>query len=262
MNKIEEIISIYRELKEKFKNNYDLLKNELINSNELQPIKKELILITKYIKFDNLDLFVDLIKVLFILKQENKLDIINRELIDYLNQIKNPDDVISVIFALTYSNERLTDNILDNRESMTLLKQSFYATYKTLEKNFNNFNYLNKTNNVYANISTHYLHIKDKLNIKDYDVNEMYILSNVLDLVSSIMYVNIQEYNYDYDLMDRFMNDIENNLLKYFIHFKNERLWCIGNPVMPESIGGFTKEFIVIGDLVNKFFLEEEKTKK
>ncbi|MBQ8891697.1 MAG: hypothetical protein IJ068_02400 [Bacilli bacterium] len=262
MDEFNNIFELLNIVNNKLESIYNNLKRGIVNDEELKPIKKELLLIARNIEFGDLYLFLDCIKVLLLLHQENKLDIVNKEFMDFLKPSNEAIYLVSILYALTFNDERLSNNILENIQSLNYLKNSFYGTYKILIKNYNSFNYINKTNNIYINLASKYLHIKDNIMSKNYQIYDTYILFNVLETIMTFVYINIKEYNYDYDLVNRSMNIIENNKLEYFKYFKNEKLWCIGNPLMPESLGGFPREFIVIGNLVNKIYQEETKVKK
>ena len=258
-----DIFEIFEILERKLESIYHNAKLGVVLDKELIPIKKELLLIMKNVKFKDLYLFLDCIKILLLLEKENKLSLVNQEFIDFIKPNNNEMYVTSILFSLTFKEDRITNDVTENIQSLLFLRNSFYGVYKILSKNYNNFNYLNKVNNVYTNLEINYFHIKDKLNIEKNVISNSYIiLSSVLDIAATFIYINIKEYNYDYDILNRFMQEIIDNITDYMTYFKNERLWCIGNPFMPESLGGFSREFIVVGNLVNKFYNKENKIKK
>ena len=238
---------------------YKYLKIGKINKKELLPIKKELIFLVKNIKFNHLFMLNDLINVLLTLFKENKLSIINQELIDYIKYLGDDTYLSTILSGITYENFRLTNDIEINQEILYSLGISFHATSRILLKNNNYINYLNNINEIYASLASKYFLIKEKLLLKDYSKQDIYVLLNVLEIITTFVYVNIDSFNYQYDLIDKCMDTIENNILEYFIYFIENKLWSLDVGVFPKSVGGFKREFIVIGNIVNKIYLSDSK---
>jgi len=238
-------------------NDYEKLYKNLkegIVPNDLFPIKKELLFIIKNTNLDDIYALHDLIQLLFTLKHENKLDFINSELLSFSKSTKDANLLPSFIAAITYNNNRLSDDITLNVDTCRDIGIGFYASFIALEQNYNNFNYLNKYNNSFANIAIRFQNLKEKLLNKDYKIIDMYILSNVLEIIATIVYINIDDYNYDYDLINRCMEEIEEKILSYFAYFASQGLWVVDVGITPKSIGGYKKEFIVIGNIVNNIY--------
>ena len=240
---------------------YENLKKGIVNKKELLPIKSKLLFVIKKVKFKHLFALNDLIDVLLILDKEDKLEILNQELIDFGKLIKDDTYLPCFIFGITYDNNRLSRDVLENSEKIFSLGTSFNASFKALYNNYNCFNYLNKINNIYATIAVKFTNLKKRLLSKKYHDMDMFILSTVLEIITTFVYINIANYDYNYDLIEICMDEIEDNLVKYFVYFLENQLWCIDIGLLPKSVGGFTHEFIVIGDLVNKIY-EDIKNKK
>lgn len=246
-----------KELKDIYLN----LKKGKVIKEEIKDIEKELLFIISKVEFREILMIEDLIKILFILKKENKLDIINHELIDFVKQLNDTSFIPYILNGITYTNGRLGSNILENEDIIQKLSFSFYEVYKILEKNYYNFNYINKINNVYCNVLIKYIDLKNKLLVKNYNAIDMYILSIVLELISTFVYINIDDFNYDYNLINVCMNEIEDNILEYFSYFIFNDLWCYNVGLVPKSKGGFKREFIVIGNIVNRIYCKQKKLK-
>ena len=242
MYSLEELYDIYNDLK-----------NNKVND-LLLPIKKELIYIVSKLNLKDIFILNDLIDSLFILKQENKLDIINQELLDFSKQMGNSSNLVPFILGITFSNDRLTNDIDSNIDNLNNLGISFGCASNALVKDYKNFNYLIKNNVIYTNILTEYTNIRERLLLSSYRKNDLFILLSVLDLISTIVYINIIDYDYDYSLINRCMKEIEDNIIKYFSYFFENNLWCIDIGLFKKSIGGYQNEFITIGNLVNDIY--------
>ena len=238
---------------------YRNAKAGIITHKELLPIRNELIFVIKKTKFEHLYAINDLIMVLQTLQKENKLSIVNQELIDFIKTAREDTYLPAFLYGITYENTRLTDDILENEEIISSLSLAFYLAYKALIRDYTKFNYLDKINNVFANVAIKYLNMKDKLDRSDYSLQDMYILSNVLERIITMVYINIDSYDYDYEIIKDCMEEIENNIIEYFLYFIENQLWCIDYGLTPKSLGGFKSEFIVIGNIVNKIYDDKQK---
>ena len=238
---------------------YKNLKNGII-SNELLPIKNELLFILKKTNIDDIYALYDLVQILFKLKKEKKLSLINYELISFSKNMQDDNLLPSFISAITYNFNRMSHDVSENINICRDIGIGFYGSFIALEKNYNNFNYLNKYNNVFANISVKYQYLKEKLiSNTNYKVIDMYVLSNVLEIIATICYINIADYEYDYDLINRCMMEIEDNIVEYFTYFASLGLWTIDIGITPKSIGGYLHEFIVIGNIVNNIYKKNKE---
>lgn len=112
------------------------------------------------------------------------------------------------------------------------------------------------------NTALEYFNAKEKLMIKDYKKQDMFVLLNVLELITIYIYINIDDFNYDYSLINKYMDKIENNIIEYFVYFVKNKLWCIDIGIIPKSVGGYKHEFIVLGNLVKQMYLDEQKKLK
>ena len=261
MDNFSELIKKYKILKEELKNNYQENIIKIINSLELKPIKKELLFIIKNIEFNDLDEFISLVNVLFMLYKEKKLDFINQEFLDFLKSLNKKVEIPDIIFALTYSNKRLTKNLLSNIQKINYLNESLSAIYKLLIVDYNKINYIHKVNNDYCNIVLKNIHLKDKLDVKNYALNDYYILNSILNWVSIMVYINIYDYDYNYDLIETVMNEIESNILSYFMYFNQENLWNFSDLLKENTFFESGREFIVVGNIVNEVY-NKERIKK
>ena len=241
---------------------YVNLRKGIVTREELIPIKKELIFIAKRVKFKYFFAITDLINALHILEKENKLDFINQELIDFAKQIGDTTILPDLILGLTFDDNRLINDISENTSQIYSLLVSFTGSFNSLLSNYNNFNYLNKINNKYTNVLVKYMNVKEKLMAKNYKLADMYILSSVLDIITTYVYINIDAFDYKYDLIETCMQIIENDIITYFVYFIENGLWVIDYGVTPKSIGGFKQEFIVIGEVVNKIYADYQKELK
>ena len=200
----EEILEIYANLRK-----------GIVTKEELLPIKKQLLFIFKRVKFKHLFSIDELIITLLLLEKEDKLDIINQEFIDFSKQAGDITYLPDLIAGLTYDNSRLTNDIEVNSDMIHSLLLSFMGCFNALLGDYNNFNYLNKVNNIYTNTLVKYMNVKEKLMVKDYKIADMYILSIVLDIITTFIYINIDAFDYNYDLIEICMNEIESNITVY-----------------------------------------------
>ena len=248
--KDEDLINIYKELK-----------TGVLNYNELLPIKDKLLFIVNSINLTYTFSIKQLISVLFKLQKENRLDLIDKELIIFLKKYHEDNYIPLILEGLTYTNERLSNNIFENESIIESLNFSFYAISNILLEDINSFNYLNNKNSTYTNLVVRFINIKNDLFEKNYHRNDLYVLLSILEIITSFIYINIEEFEYDFDLINKCMDLIEKNIVTYFYYFIKNDLWNMNILERPVSSGGFIKEFIIIGNIVNDIYKKEKVVK-
>ncbi len=208
---------------------YQKAKKKKLNNVELQDIKEQLELICQIMEYDSFAL-KDIIETLFELKKLNLLDTVNQESLDLLKQITYGD-----------KNESFNDSetFLINMYLRTLLLP---FKYNLCDKEYNIDRFLNELD-IFINL------LRDNCNVQDYQILDKYnhhlyeilmhfiplidsleesvfflasgrmdqiLLTSTLSHLATLLYLKLDEFEYQYDLLDKTWKDILNNIFDYF----------------------------------------------
>lgn len=226
---------------------------------ELDPIKRELYLIINNIKFKKIMSIDYLINFLWKLSKQGKLEIINDDFINFALTINYPDrDFFNIFEGLIYSNESLNNNLFNNAINIKILTNSFYFVSNLIINKPESSKYLVKYHPIYFEILKKYM--DNKYKVMSLTVMYKYmVMSDILELVCSYIYINIESFNYDYDLIDFVMDELLNNtdLLIYYLVKNN--LFNYTKNKLDLLYKEFNKQFIVIGTIVKNIINKKIK---
>jgi len=239
---------------------YNKAKKGIIDDPNLIDIKKELLFVINNFEINNVFILDPIIKVLKNIKKEGKSFFLNKYFLDFFKTHNDVFYLAPVLEAFTFYNERLYGNDIDtNTEIIENINNSFFHIFIILLKDPNKLEYLRENNTIYENICIEYYNARKQIILNNYQEFDSFILLNILDLVTTYVYINIESYNYDYSLISYSMDNIESDIIRYLSYFITNGLWSFNIGLLPITIGGFKKEFITIGNLVNEFYMNKLK---
>ena len=213
------------------------LNNEL-SYKELKDIKKELTLLCQITEFDSFAL-EDIICTLLYFKKLNILDKINNESISLLRQITfgNKEETYSDSNTI-FLNKYLRDLLLPfnynhcDKEYNILYFLSETDTFINLIRNNcqrDGFITLKKYNSHLYEIAIRYYQIMEELEASNYYIlgglKDRIIFASTLSHLASLLYLSLDEYDYDYDLLIRTWNNIIENFIDYLITCEDYKIY-------------------------------------
>ena len=238
-------------------------KHGLITHSELIPIKEKLLLAINNLDVTFIPYLNNLISVLFLLLKENKLDFFD---INFLNFAKINYDYnyfAIILYGLTYDESRISDNPLENELLFLNILSLYEGIYDILENDINNINYLIKTNQNLANIMVYYIKLRNEIiNSNELNLDNKMVLSTILNHISTFIYINKQDYQNDFSLIERTIQHIKDNIEIFRLYFINNHIFDSECFIGSISSGGIKQEIYVIGDIVNNIYNNKIIVKK
>ena len=242
---------------------YKDAKNNVISYPELQDIKEPLILAINNLDATIIPYLGNLIFNLFILFKENKLDCFD---LNFINFAKTNIDYAYfpiVLYGVTYDKTRVTDNILDNEILFLNIESLFQGLYDILEVKPENIKYLEKSNLSLSHIITYY--INEKINIfnnENLSLENKLVLISILNHIASIFYINQDEYQNNYLIIEECMKTIKDNFALFRSFFIQNNMYDTPSFIGSISSGGLQQELYIIGEILNDTYNKKMIVKK
>ncbi len=239
------------------------LANLKVKKKELLPFKKQLLLVSSSIGFELSFLIDDLLKLLPILKKEGKLDIIDKNFIEF---VQKDFDILyfnNILEGITFNESRFNDDIEENERIIRSLCACFSKVSDIISNDITSISYLMDKNQVLGKLSIRYTSIRTSILESDkIELDDKLVLVNVLDIITTYIYINYKELEERDDLIDISIYSIILNLSYYRTYFLNQHIFDTETSLGSMSSDGIKKEFLVIGNLVNDFYKKEANKDK
>ena len=253
MNKKNIIFKIYNELSD------DVIKEEEINQ-----ILPKLYLIMNKVKLDVIEI-IETIDVLREINQKNRINQINPEIIDLIIKATSKDMIIleeNLYFPMVLKHLILPfkENICQEDYNIVMFLSEFEIFLDLAKINLNkkDLSILDKYNHELKQIVTNY---KECMNIYEKHVKNDVILDEFIAHFATILYFNLDEFNYDYDVLLEILIKIMENYYSFIdyccstgIHKNFTRI----NPSL-ESVG---MEYKISYDMLKLFYDNKNKNTK
>ncbi len=230
---------------------------EIYNGNnkfkELEPINDTLKDLFKIVDFDEY-IVNDLIETALYFKKLNILNKINNETISLLRQIVfgNKDEIFkndNSMFLSKYLKYLLLPfnyNYCDKEYNLEYFLGEFDVFINLIIDNCNMEDYINlcKYNNELYEIIGRFYKIKNDLfetNLFIYSsIKEKMILNGMLSHLTTLLYLSINDFDYNYDLLNETFNDILNNIFDLFIVCDDNKLF---QDIIPSDENEIIREY-------------------
>lgn len=241
---------------------YNEISDEKLSRNDLLPILPKLYLILNKINIDQIEL-IEIIDILKEFKMYNKLDSITPEAIDLIKRITCKDiiDLDGTLYFSTILKHLLLPYNLDickNNYNLVLFLSEFEIFIELITKTINkkDINLLDKYNHELKEIIVQYKECRRIY--QQYVINDV-ILSEMSSHFASMLYFNLDDFDYNYGIIVDIMYNIIDNY-KDFIDYccslnihKNYTRIC-------NDIRNIEKEYIVSYNML-KYLYDHRKEK-
>ena len=248
----EELEQIYQEAKE-----------GIITRKELIPFKDFIKKVVSIYGFEFYYSFPDFLELLFQIQKEKKLEFLEDDFLEFVR--KNPDSFYfnSILEGLTFENTRLQNNLEKNEDKIRTLCACFSGIFDILSEDITAVSYLLENNPYFANLSIRYTSFRISiLNDESIELNNRFVLVNVLDLMTVYMYLNKESFQEKEELLDKSILNVKENILLYRDYFKENKIFDEDSSLGPVSSSGFLQEFLVMGEIVKSIYEKENNLKR
>ena len=251
------------------RNIYDDSINKKLSINDLNDIKKALELICPIVEFDEFVL-QEIIDTLKEFKDFNIIENINSETINLLRQIVfgNKEDIFDNDNNI-YLNKYLRNLILPfdkntctKEYDMIYFLAEFDNFINLIRDNCNIEDYIiiyKYNKELYEIVGRFYKLMNDleKMNIFIYGgLKEKLSLKGIISHLGTLLYLSLDKFDYQYDLLNDTFNDIINNIFDYFIVCDDIKIF---QGLMPIDNNETLREYTYAIDLLKKNYDKKNK---
>ena len=249
--------------KKSIMNIYNLISDDKIDESELLTILPKLYLIMNKVDMDEIEI-VRMIDTLREIRNKNRFDSVTPELVDLIikttkNDIIDLEDTLYFDVILKNTVLPYNENICDKDYNLMLFLSGFelYLEFINQMLKKKDLVILDKYNHELVEIIKRYKQVQ--YIYKQCVVNDV-ILSTMISHFASMLYFNLEEFDYDYDLLTRIVSNIINNYQKFIDYCCSLGLHKNFTRISTD-LSGIEKEYSVSYDMM-KYLYKNEKNEK
>ena len=254
MNNIKQIIKFYNQVNDKE-----------VSEESISNIIPKLHMILNKRKLDNIEIVI-LIDFLLETEKNHQLDTITPEIIDLINKILNDDKqklygTLSFTDSLRYTIVPYNIDSYKNSDQLIIFLSEFEILIELIRENLKakEINILDKYNHNLKEIVINY---KEVLDIYKKIVYGDVMLSSMISHFATILYLNIEKYDYDYELLKNVFYKLIENYQTFIDYCCSLGLQKNYNKLIIEDLVNVELEYEIANNMLEYVYNEKLNEKK